>query len=111
MLDLKHGFHQMPLHPHDRHSAPIPTLLGTLCWRVLPMGVKDAPAQFKKCAPWSASSTTDLGRLWTGIHDPLSQPSIYIDDPIIGSVDAKTQIFRLSDRFLTAFKLGKWCVD
>ena len=90
VLDLKHAFHQMPLHPDDRHLTAMPTPLGTLCWRALPMGVKNAPAQFQRLMEWILNHRPGpvLDGVWTGIHDPLPQASIYIEDLIIGSVDA-----------------------
>ena len=63
VLDLKHAFHQMPLHPHDRYVTARPTPLATLCWRVLFMGVKHVLRN--SSASWIGSSTTNVGRLWT----------------------------------------------
>ena len=52
VLDLKHGFHQMPLYPDGRFLTAMPNLFGTLQWRVLPMGVKNGPAQFQCLMEW-----------------------------------------------------------
>ena len=92
VLDLTHGFHQMPLHPDDRHLTAMPTPLGVLCRRVLPLGVKNAAAQFQRLMEWILNHRPwpIVDGLWMGIHDPLPQATMYIDDQIIRSVDAKT---------------------
>ena len=56
------------------------------------MGMKNAPAQFQRLMEWILNHQPGpvVDGVWAGIHDPLPQASIYIDDLIIGSVDAKT---------------------
>ena len=44
VLDLRHGFHQMPLRKEDRHLAAMCTPCGTIQWTVMPMGLKNAPS-------------------------------------------------------------------
>ena len=46
VLDLRHGFHQMPLRKEDRHLTAMCTPCGTVQWTVLPMGLKNAPSMF-----------------------------------------------------------------
>ena len=41
MLDLKHGYHQMPLHPDSRPCTVMSTPLGPMQWKVMPMGAKN----------------------------------------------------------------------
>ena len=48
VLDLRHGFHQMPLRKEDRHLMAMCTPCGTVQWTVLPMGPKNAPSMFQK---------------------------------------------------------------
>ena len=86
--DLKHGFHQMPLLPEQRYLTAIPTPLGTLQWRVLPMGVKNGPGQFQRMMDWMLNhrrGKQDRDGVWQGIPDPIRCASIYIDDLIIGT--------------------------
>ena len=88
VLDLKHGFHQMPLLPEQRYLTAIPTPLGTLQWRVLPMGVKNEPGQFQRMMDWVPNhrrGKQDRNGVWQGIPDPIRCATIYIDDLIIGT--------------------------
>ena len=91
VLDLKHGFHQMPLHPDDRYLTAMPTPFGTLQWKVLPMGVKNGPAQFQRLMDWILQhrrlDKKDEDGNWKFVYDPLKNVSIYIDDLILGSPD------------------------
>ena len=48
VLDLKHGYHQMPLHPHSRPSTAMSTPLGPMQWKVVPMGAKNGNAAFQR---------------------------------------------------------------
>ena len=50
VLDLKHGYHQMPLHPDSRPCTAMSTLLGPMQWKVVPMGAKNGNAAFRDCA-------------------------------------------------------------
>ena len=44
MLDLEHGFHQMPPHPDSRACTAMSTPLGPMHWKVVPMGAKNGNA-------------------------------------------------------------------
>ena len=48
VLDLRHGFHQMPVRKEDRHLMALCTPCGTVPWTVMPMGLKNAPSMFQK---------------------------------------------------------------
>ena len=48
MLDLKHGYHQMPLHPDSRPCTAMSTPLGPMQWKVVPMGTKNGNAAFQR---------------------------------------------------------------
>ena len=48
VLDLKHRFHQMPLHPDSRPCTAMSTPLGPMQWRVVPMGAKNDNAAFQR---------------------------------------------------------------
>ena len=48
MLDLRHGFQQVPLRKEDRHSTAMCIPCGTVDWTVMPLGLKNAPLMFQK---------------------------------------------------------------
>ena len=89
VLYLKHGLHQMPLHPDDRHLTAMPTQFGTLQWIVLPIGVKNGLAQFQRLVEWNPQhgrlDEVDQIRNWKFACEPLHKVSIYIDVLILGS--------------------------
>ena len=72
MLDLKHEYHQMPLHEDSRPCTAMSTPLGPMQWKVVPMGAKNRNAAFQR------------------IMEDLLQPvrdwaDLFVDDIIIGS--------------------------
>ena len=71
VLDMKDGFHQIPLHKDSRDYTSMSTPIGTFRWKVLPMGMKNAPAIFQ--------------RIMDYILKDLEFADPYIDDVIIGS--------------------------
>ena len=48
VLDLKHGYHQMPLHPDSRPCTAMSTPLGPMQWKVVPMGAKNGNTAFRR---------------------------------------------------------------
>ena len=48
VLDLKHGYHQMPLRRDSRPCRARSTLLGPMQWKVVPMGAKNGNAAFQR---------------------------------------------------------------
>ena len=48
VLDLKRGYHQMPLHPDSRPCTAMLTPLGPMQWKVVPMGAKIGNAAFQR---------------------------------------------------------------
>ena len=48
VIDLKHGYHQMPLAEESRACTAMSTPLGPLQWRVMPMGVTNGNAAFQR---------------------------------------------------------------
>ena len=48
MLDLKHGYHQMPLQEDSRQCKAMSTALGPMQWKVVPMGAKIWNAAFQR---------------------------------------------------------------
>ena len=47
VIDLKHGYHQMPLAEESRACTAMSTPLGPLQWKVMPMGVTNGNAAFQ----------------------------------------------------------------
>ena len=72
MLDLKHGYHQMPLHPDPRPCTAMSTPLGPMQWKVVPMGAKNGNAAFQRMMEDLLGPVRDCA-------DP------FVDDIIIGS--------------------------
>ena len=72
VLDLKHGYHQMPLHPDSRPCTAMLTPLGPMQWKVVPMGAKNGNAAFQRMMEDLLGPVRDCA-------DP------FVDDIIIGS--------------------------
>ena len=72
VLDLKHGYHQMPLHPDSRPCTAMSTPLGPMQWKVVPMGAKSGNAAFQRMMEDLLGPVRDCA-------DP------FVDDIIIGS--------------------------
>ena len=72
VLDLKHGYHQMPLHPDSRPCTAMSTPLGPMQWKVVPMGAKNGNAVFQRMMEDLLGPVRDCA-------DP------FVDDIIIGS--------------------------
>ena len=49
VIDLKHGYHQMPLAEESRACTAMSTPLGPLQWKVMPMGATNAMRLFSEC--------------------------------------------------------------
>ena len=72
VLDLKHGYHQMPLHPDSRPCTAMSTPLGPMQWKVVPMGAKNGNAAFQRMMEDLLGPVGDCA-------DP------FVDDIIIGA--------------------------
>ena len=78
VLDLRHGFHQMPLRKEDGLLTAMCTPCGTVQWTVMPMGLKNALSMFQKM----------MENVLFQKHKSLSLQefcSIYIDDLLIAT--------------------------
>ena len=76
VLDLRHGFHQMPLAKASRPLTCMCTPCGPVQWTVMPMGLKNAPAFFQRMME-------DV--LFTSHPELRAFASVYIDDIIIAT--------------------------
>ena len=72
VLDLKNGYHQMPLHPESRPCTGMLTPLGPMQWKVVPMGAKNGNAAFQRMMEDLLGPVRDCA-------DP------FVDEIIIGS--------------------------
>ena len=48
IIDLKHGYHQMPLVESSKHATAMLTPLALMRWKVMPLGLKNCNAQFQR---------------------------------------------------------------
>ena len=71
VLDLKDGYHQMPLKPEHRYPTAMSTPQGTYQWKVLVMGLKNGNAMFQRMMEW--------------VLRDLENADPYVDDVIVGS--------------------------
>ena len=74
VIDLKHGYHQMPLAEESRACTAMSTPLGPPQWKVMPMGVTNGNAAFQRM----------LDNLLEMVRD-CADP--FVDDVIIASGD------------------------
>ena len=72
VIDLKHGYHQMPLAEESRACTAMSTPLGPLQWKMMPMGVTNGNAAFQRM----------LENLLEPVRD-CADP--FVDDVIIAS--------------------------
>ena len=52
VLDMKKGYHQMPLAPTSRACTAMNTDFGLWQWKVMPMGAKNGNAAFQRMMEW-----------------------------------------------------------
>ena len=72
VLDLKRGYHQMPLHEDSRTCTEMSTPLGPMPWKVVPMGAKNGNVVFQ--------------RMMEDLLGPVRDcADTFVDDIIIGS--------------------------
>jgi hypothetical protein len=91
-LDLASGFYQLTVDKESRHLTAFPTAKGQYQWRVMPMGLTNAPAIFQKVM------TSILDK-----HIAGGYCLVYIDDIIIYSKSVQQHALHL-DLVLTSLK-------
>ena len=52
VLDMKKGYHKMPLHPDSRAVTAMTTPFGLWQWKVMPMGAKNGNSAFQRMMDW-----------------------------------------------------------
>ena len=82
-LDLRSGYHQVEMYPPDRPKTAFITQFGLYEWKVLPMGLSNAPGTFQR--------VMDL--LMTGLS--WESVLVYLDDLIIFAKDYDEHYRRL----------------
>ena len=77
VLDLRHGFHQMPLAKSSRPLTCMCSPVGPVQWKVMPIGLKNAPSFFQQM----------MEEVLFLEHPELREfVSVYINDIIIATV-------------------------
>ena len=72
-LDLKSGYHQLPLHPEDRKFTGFRTPFGLYRYKRLPQGVKNAPPIFQRIMEKTLSGLS------------IDNVAVYLDDIVMGA--------------------------
>ena len=80
IFDLESGFHQMHLDPSSRAVIAFMTPWGNYHWKVLPMGIKQAPALFQRMVNW--------------ILREVPCARAYVDDILAGTEDVINPVKR-----------------
>jgi len=90
IIDMKHGFHQIPVPPEMRKYTAMVTPDGRhLQWKVMPMGIKNAPSMFQ--------------RIMNYVLRDLPFAVCYIDDILIGSTgDTPEEIIANHEKHVAA---------
>lgn len=83
-FDLRAGYHQVAVHPKDRHKTAFVTRRGSFQFRVLPFGLTNSPASFSRM----------MNLVMAGLNFAICL--IYLDDIIIFASDLDTHLERLS---------------
>ena len=70
LIDLKHGYHQLPLTDESRACTAMSTPLGPLQWRVMPMGVTNGNAAIQKIVENMLEPVLDCAEPF--VHDVIT---------------------------------------
>ena len=84
-VDALDGFHQVPMNENDIDKTAVVTPFGSYVWKVMPMGLANAPAMFQ--------------RMMNRIFGNLPFLKVYMDDILIHS-DSKQEHFSHLEQFL-----------
>jgi hypothetical protein len=84
-LDLRSGFHQLRMKPEAQQATAFATPAGLFEWRVLPFGLKNAPAAFQRFMDYCLRAEIQAGFAL-----------VYIDDVIVFSDSPATHKLHLA---------------
>ena len=87
LLDLKSGFHQIPLEESSKEKTAFSTHVGSFQYRVLPFGLMNAPSSFQML----------MSQVFRGIS--FKYLIAYIDDLLIFSPNFETHLEHLQNVF------------
>lgn len=87
VLDMAEGFNQIPMDPEDAHKTAFTTPFGHHEWRVMPFGLKGAPARFQRL----------MDRVLIGLQGVKC--FIYLDDLVIYAQTLEEHNQKLRDIF------------
>lgn len=82
-FDLRAGYHQLALHPRDKHKTAFVTRKGSFQFTVLPFGLCNSPASFSRL----------MNLVLSGLNYEVCL--VYLDDIIVFSKDIETHLQRL----------------
>jgi hypothetical protein len=86
-VDLKSGYHQVAMHPDDAHKTAFITRRGAFSFRVMPIGLCNAPVTFQRL----------MDVILAGVS--FEACLVYLDDIIVFSKDIATHLERLEMLF------------
>ena len=86
-LDLKSGYHQIEMYPPDMPKTAFITQFGLYEWKVMPMGLCNAPGTFQR-----VMDTIMSGLSWKSVL-------VYLDDLIIFAKDYQEHFERINEVF------------
>ncbi len=89
-IDLTAGYWQIPLNPNDKEKTAFSTGTGLYQFRMMPMGISNAPPSFQRL----------MELVLRGLH--WSVCLIYLDDIIVYSADFPQHLREVFQRFRTA---------
>ena len=67
-LDLVDGYHQMPIREEDRPKTCMSSPIGTVQWKVLSMGLKNAGSQFQRMMEWVLQDCAEFATAYLFIY-------------------------------------------
>ena len=94
-LDLRQGFHQIPMHPDHRHKTAFWAGSQLMEWAFMPFGLKNAPSKFQ--------------RVMDGALQGLPFARCYIDDILIYSPSFEEHLAHLTKVFECLERVNLTC--
>ena len=95
ILDLRQGFNQIEIEPKDKHKTTFWGSKGRWQWKVMPFGLKNAPAVFQK--------------VMDSVLGDITFAKCYIDDVIVASNTIDQHVEHLSWLFHALKSVGLKC--